>query len=95
MQRGLLVLVDVAAEGRELVLFAGAGLPRPQEELLRVGADLRAGARGDQLFNFLPIFSVEAQTWTRMGRTFEELQVLLLGPPSVCPGGAIRQILHF
>lgn len=95
MEGGLLVLVVVAAEVRELVLFAGAGLPRLQEELLRVRTDLRAGPGRHQLFNFLPIFSKETQAWTRMEGTFEELQVLLLGPPAVGSGCAIRQILHF
>lgn len=89
------MLVVLAEEVRELVLFAFAGLPRLQEELLRVRTDLRARPGRDQLFNFLPIFSVDAQAWTRMEGTFEELQVLLLGPPAVGSGCAIRQILHF
>lgn len=89
------MLVEVAAEVRKLVLFAGAGLPRLQEELLRVRTDLRARPGRDQLFNFLPIFSVDAQAWTRIEGTFEELQVLLFGPPAIGSGCAVRQILHF
>lgn len=55
------MIVVVAGEGRELVLFAGTGLPRLQEELLRVRTDLRASPRAHQLLNLLPIFSIETQ----------------------------------